>query len=49
MKRSKTSFNLSLQLGQRGSLENNLIKENYAIFGLSFNLAEMWFVKSKFD
>lgn len=49
MKRSKTSFNLSVQLGQRGSLENNMIKENYAIFGLSFNLAEMWFVKSKFD
>ena len=49
MKRSKTSFNLSLQIGQRGSLNNNLIKENYAIFGLSFNLAEMWFVKSKFD
>lgn len=49
MKRSKTSFNLSMQLGQRGSLENNLIKEKYIIFGLSFNLAEMWFVKSKFD
>ncbi len=49
MKRSKTSFNLSLQLGQRGTLENNLIKENYAIVGVSFSLAEMWFVKSKFD
>jgi len=49
MKRSKTSFNLSVELGQRGTLENNLIKENYAIFGVSFNLAEMWFVKSKFD
>jgi hypothetical protein len=49
MKRSKTSFNLSLQLGQRGTLENNLIKENYAIFGVSFSLADMWFVKSKFD
>lgn len=49
MKRSKTSFNVSLQLGQRGSLENNLIKENYFIFGLSFNLADTWFIKSKFD
>ncbi len=49
MKRSKTSFNLSLELGQRGTLENNLIKENYAIFGISFNLAERWFVKSKID
>jgi hypothetical protein len=49
MKRSKTSYNLSLQLGQRGTLENNLIKENYAIFGVSFNIADMWFVKSKYD
>lgn len=49
MKRSKTSFNLSMQLGQRGGIENNLIQEKYIIFGLSFNLAEMWFVKSKFD
>ncbi|MDD2633980.1 MAG: hypothetical protein PHW82_00610 [Bacteroidales bacterium] len=49
MKRSKTSFNISLEYGQRGTLENNLIKENYAILGISFNLAEIWFVKSKFD
>ncbi|HOZ29290.1 MAG TPA: hypothetical protein PLL66_00065 [Bacteroidales bacterium] len=49
MKRSKTSYNFSVQLGQRGTLENNLIKENYIIFGLSFNVADMWFVKSKYD
>lgn len=49
MKHSKTSFNVSLELGQRGSLDNGLVKENYAIIGLNFNLAEMWFVKRKFD
>lgn len=49
MKRSKTSYNLSVQLGQRGTLENNLIKENYIIFGVSFNIADTWFVKSKYD
>ncbi|PLX06787.1 MAG: hypothetical protein C0596_13870 [Marinilabiliales bacterium] len=49
MKRSRTSFNLSMELGQRGSLENNLIKENYAIIGISFNLAETWFVKRRID
>ncbi|MCK9254277.1 MAG: hypothetical protein GX793_08835 [Bacteroidales bacterium] len=49
MKRSKTSYNLSLQLGRRGSLKNTLITENYFIFGLSFNLADTWFIKSKFD
>ncbi|MDD2385666.1 MAG: hypothetical protein PHP52_02665 [Bacteroidales bacterium] len=49
MKRSKTSFNISLEYGQRGTLDNSLVKENYAILGISFNLAETWFVKSKFD
>ncbi len=49
MKRSRTSFNVSLELGQRGSLENSLIKENYAIFGISFNLADTWFIKRKID
>jgi len=49
MKRSKTSYNFSVQLGSRGTLENSLIKENYIIFGLNFNVADMWFVKSKYD
>ncbi|HOE38087.1 MAG: hypothetical protein QM212_09445 [Bacteroidota bacterium] len=48
-KRSKTSYNLSLQIGQRGSAKNNFITENYFIIGLSLNLADMWFIKSKFD
>ncbi len=49
LKRSKTFFNVSLEIGQRGTLENSLVKENYAILGLSFNLAETWFVKRKID
>jgi hypothetical protein len=49
VKRSKTVFNLSLQIGQRGNLDNSLIRENYFVFGLSFNLGETWFVKSRFD
>ncbi len=48
-KRSQTTFNVALELGQRGSLENNLIKESYAIISVSFNLVETWFLKSKFD
>jgi hypothetical protein len=49
MKRSKTSFDISFKLGQRGSLQNNLIRERYIIAGVSFNLSDVWFVKSKFD
>ncbi len=49
LKRSKTSFNLAVQLGQRGTVRNDLIKENYIIFALGFNLSDRWFVKRRFD
>ena len=49
LKRSQTSFNLGLQLGQRGTMRNDLVKENYIIFALNFNLTDRWFVKRKFD
>lgn len=46
---ARTSFNITLQVGQRGSLKNDLVKENYFIFGLNINLVDKWFVKSKID
>ncbi len=49
IKRSKTVFNFSIQVGQRGSLENSLIQEKYFILSLSFNLGDTWFIKGKFD
>jgi len=48
-KGSKTTFNLGMVLGQRGTLENSLIKENYGIIHLSFTLHDFWFFKRKFD
>ncbi len=48
-KGTKTTFNLGMVLGQRGTLENNLIKENYGIINLSFTLHDFWFFKRKFD
>lgn len=49
MKRSNTTFNLSLELGQRGSLDNNLVREQYVMFGMNFTLSDIWFIKRKFD
>ncbi|MFW5645344.1 MAG: hypothetical protein ACOCZL_05480 [Bacteroidota bacterium] len=46
---TKTTFNLGVVLGQRGTLDNNLIKENYGIINLSFTLHDFWFFKRKFD
>jgi hypothetical protein len=47
--RTRTTFNLAFQYGQRGSLENDLIKENYGIFSFSLSLYDFWFIKRKFD
>lgn len=49
VKRSKTSFNLNFEYGQRGTTDNNLIKENYAIISLTLSLSDIWFYKRKFD
>ncbi len=41
--------NISAQFGQMGSINNNLIKENYVrlILGLTFN--DEWFIKRRYD
>lgn len=49
IKRSKTSFDISFKFGQKGTMKNNLIRERYFVAGVSFNLSDVWFVKSKFD
>lgn len=48
-KGTKTTFNLGMVLGQRGTTDNSLIKENYGIINLSFTLHDFWFFKRKFD
>lgn len=41
--------NFSAEVGQRGTLTNGLVKENYVDFHLSFTLNDRWFVRYKFD
>jgi hypothetical protein len=48
-KSTKTTFNLGVVLGQRGTLNNNLIKENYGIVNFSLVFHDFWFFKRKFD
>jgi hypothetical protein len=40
---------LSLDMGQRGSLKNNLIRERYVMFNISFSLHDIWFIKYRYD
>ena len=39
------SINLGVEFGQRGTLDNNLIRERYFLFTISFNLHDIWFIK----
>ena len=45
----KSSFNLAFELGRRGTLENDLILENYKFLSFSLTLHDIWFMKRKFD
>ncbi len=47
--RTRSSMNLSFTYGTRGTLENNLVKENYGILTFSVTLHDLWFYKRKFE
>ncbi|MCF6224515.1 MAG: hypothetical protein L3J34_12425 [Flavobacteriaceae bacterium] len=42
-----SNINLGFELGQRGTTENNLIKEKFYTFRLSLSLNDKWFRKQK--
>ncbi len=47
--RSKSTINLALEFGRRGTIEDNLIRENYTKISLYLNLFDRWFIQRKFD
>lgn len=46
---TNTTFNISYQIGQRGSIENGMVKDNYQIFSLGLTMYDFWFIKPKYD
>lgn len=46
---SRTSLNLSCTVGKKGTVEDNLIEENYTSFGINFTLYDFWFFKRKYQ
>jgi hypothetical protein len=49
---ANTSFykmNISAEIGQRGSLSNGLVKENFVNFRLGFTINDRWFQRYRFD
>ncbi|MCF8346511.1 MAG: hypothetical protein K9G38_04800 [Bacteroidales bacterium] len=47
--KTKSSANIAFTYGSRGTLENNLVKENYGIVTFNVTLHDLWFYKRKFD
>ena len=47
-KRSRTHVNLGFEIGSRGTLESNLIKETFFNFSFGINIVEHWFFKRKY-
>lgn len=47
--KSKSTANIALELGKKGTLQDNLVRDNYAKISLYLNLYDYWFVKRKFD
>lgn len=39
----------SVDFGQRGSLENNMVRERYIQFNFNLNLHDLWFIKRKYN
>jgi hypothetical protein len=49
VRKSRTKYDIALTVGQRGTTDNNLIKEHFLRFGLSVSYEGIWFVKRKYD
>ena len=48
VKFNSTQINASFQLGTRGTIENDLLKESYIAVKLNFSLYDIWFRKFQF-
>ena len=48
-KRPPSAINVGIELGQRGTTKNKLIKEQYINFHLGFTLTDKWFHRPKYD
>ncbi len=49
IKRLATTLNFGLEFGKRGTIENNLIQDNFFRFRLGISITERWFVKRKYN
>lgn len=44
-----SKVNIGVEIGQLGTLDSGLVKENYTNIMLGFSLSDVWFIKRKYD
>ncbi|PLW98418.1 MAG: hypothetical protein C0593_05815 [Marinilabiliales bacterium] len=49
LRRSRSTINLGLEIGNRGTTDNDLIQETFVNFRLGFSIYENWFIQRKFN
>lgn len=49
MKKTRSTLNLAVEAGGRGTTQNNLIRESYFRFSLGASIFDRWFLKRKYD
>ncbi len=49
VRKNGSTLNLDFELGQRGTDDNSLVKEDYFKFQVSMSLRDKWFVRRKID
>lgn len=47
--RTSSRINISAEIGQQGTLENNLVRERYININIGFNINDLWFQRRSYD
>lgn len=49
LRRTRSSLNFSIEVGQRGTLLDNLVKETYGTFNIGITFYDFWFYKRQYN
>lgn len=49
LKKTFSTINFGIEIGQRGTTENNLVLENYGNFTLGLTINDKWFIKRRYE
>ena len=47
--RLSNGLTIGMEVGQRGSIKNNMVKENFINFSAGFNIYDIWFRKARYN